>query len=257
MLHNAAFAAAGIDMVYVPLPVPAPALGAAVRGLAALGFRGANVTVPHKTAVIPFLDGLDGDARLIEAVNTIVIDGDVRGHNTDVAGVSKALADACGDSLDGEPALLLGAGGAARAGALALARRDMPLTVVDRTPAAAERLVELVTAAVPGARCDWRALDRLDAALVASRRLVVNATSLGMPGASKVPGALADNVTAGQVVFDFVYGDEQTDLLAHAQRRGAVVIDGLSMLVWQAAAAFELWTGRTAPIDVMRDAVTR
>jgi shikimate dehydrogenase len=99
--------------------------------------------------------------------------------------------------------------------------------------------------------------DDLDAALVASQRLLVNATSLGMTGASKVPRGLADNVTAGQVVADFVYTRGLTDLLAQAQAQGATIVDGLSVLVWQAAAAFELWTGVRAPVDAMCRAVGR
>ena len=122
-LHNAAFAALGLDYVYVPLPVRAADVGAAVKGLAALGLRGANVTIPHKGAVVPFLDELSDDARLLEAVNTIVVEGRrLHGHNTDVEGVRGALAAAAGDSLRGEPALVLGGGGAARAAALALSR---------------------------------------------------------------------------------------------------------------------------------------
>jgi len=257
-LHNAAFAALGLDMAYVPLPVRSADVGAAVRGLAALGFRGANVTVPHKGAVLPFLTWLDDDVRLAEAANTIVVDGGaLRGYNTDVVGARAAVVGVCGDRLAGEPALLLGAGGAARALALALARLGLRLTVANRTAAAAERLAALVTAAVPGAVADPLPLDDLEAARVREARLIVNATSLGMRGMGKVPDSVVDNVTAEQVVFDLVYTSEGTDLLARARASGAVTIDGLSMLVWQAAAAFELWTGVAAPLRVMHDAVGR
>jgi shikimate dehydrogenase len=256
LLHNAAFAARGLDMVYVPLRVQAPALRAAVEGLAALGFRGANVTVPHKGAVLPYLDWLDDDARLAEAVNTVVVDrGELRGYNTDVDGVREALREACGDSLNGVSGLLFGAGGAARAAALALARMGVRLTVVDRTAAAAEHLVALTSAAVPGSTCRWVPLGALTAGEVARQHLVVNATSLGMVGAGKVPALLADTVTAGQVVFDVVYGHAETDLLREARVRGATTVDGLAMLIGQAAAAFELWTAEAAPLDVMRDAL--
>ena len=254
-MHNAAFAALDLDMVYVPLPVRDEDMGAAVKGLAALGFRGANVTIPHKGAVLPYLDRVDGDAALAEAVNTIVVEGgELLGYNTDVAGVYGALVDVCGDSLRGAPGLLLGAGGAARAAALALARLGVDLTVVNRTAAAAERLAALTAAAVPGCACRWLPLAELTAARVAAQRLLVNATSLGMDGVSKVPASLADTVTAGQVVVDVVYARSDTDLLGQARARGATVIGGLEMLVRQAAAAFELWTGRSAPLDVMRDA---
>ena len=132
---------------------------------------------------------------------------------------SPAPADRC----SGDSALVLGAGGAARAAALALARLGCPLTVVNRTPAGAERLAALITAGVPGASCDWLALSDLTGADVARRRVVVNATSLGMAGEGKVPDLLADNVTAGQVVFDAVYASAPTDFLVAAQARGAAV----------------------------------
>ncbi len=242
-------------MVYVPLPVRDRDVGAAVKGLAALGFRGASVTIPHKGAVVEFLDRVDGDAALAEAVNTIVVDGGrLLGYNTDVKGISDALVATCEDSLRGAPGLLLGAGGAARAVALALARLGVDLTVVNRTAAAAERLAALTAAAVPGAACRWRPLSELTPDLVAEQSLLVNATSLGMDGMSKVPAALTDSVTAGQVVVDVVYTRSETRLLAQARTRGATVIGGLEMLVRQAAAAFELWTGRPAPLDVMRSA---
>jgi shikimate dehydrogenase len=258
LMHNAAFAALGLDMAYVPLPVKAADVGPALEGLRALGFRGANVTIPHKGAVVPLLAWLDEDARLAEAVNTIVVGDDgLRGYNTDVEGVRGPLVAACGDSLRGAPGLILGAGGAARAAALALARLGLEITVVNRTAAAAERLAALTAAAVPGCACRRLPLTELTASLVASQRLLVNATSLGMAGHGKVPAALADNVTAGQVVFDIVYTRGETALLAGARARGATVIDGLSMLVGQAAVGFELWTGRRAPVEVMRDAVRR
>jgi shikimate dehydrogenase len=255
-LHNAAFAALGLDYVYVPLRVTADRVGAAVRGLAALGFRGANVTIPHKGAVIPYLDALSEDARLAAAVNTIVVDdGVLRGHNTDVEGVRAAIAAEAGGSLDRAPALVFGAGGAGRAAALALARLGCPLTIVNRTPAAAERLSALITEGVPGASCSWLSLSSVTERLVGDQRIVVNATSLGMAGEGKVPAVLADNVTAGQVVFDAVYASTTTDFLVAAQARGATVVDGVTMLLRQAAEAFSLWTGLPAPLEVMRNAV--
>ncbi|MFA4964157.1 MAG: shikimate dehydrogenase (NADP+), partial [Thermoleophilia bacterium] len=140
---------------------------------------------------------------------------------------------------------------------LALTRLGVELTVVNRTAAAAERLVALTSAAVPGASVAWQPLSELTAADVRSRRILVNATSLGMAGAGKVPAALADNVTAGHVVFDVVYSLGDTDLLARARAGGAIVVDGLSMLVHQAAVAFTLWTGEPAPLEVMRDAIAQ
>jgi shikimate dehydrogenase len=272
-LHRAAFAALGLDYAYVPLPVAPDQVGDAVRGLRALGFRGANVTIPHKGAVIPHLDWLERDAALAEAVNTIVVenDGTLRGYNTDVAGFGRALEEVCGPPVaggplraegappltPGAPALILGAGGAARAAALALARLGASLTVVNRTRERAAHLADLIASGVPGTTVAVRAPDDLDGPLLASQRLVVNATSLGMTGAGKVPRGLADNVIAGQVVVDLVYTSGLTDLLAQAQAQGATIVDGLSVLVWQAAAAFELWTGVQAPVEAMCRAVGR
>lgn len=257
-LHNAAFQACGLDMVYVPLPVRARAVGAAVEGLAALGLRGVNVTIPHKGAVVPYLSWLDDDARMLQAVNTIVVDaGVMRGYNTDIEGVRGSLEEAAGASLRGATGLVLGAGGAGRAAALALARMGVRVTIVNRTAAAAERLAALISAAVPAARCRWLALSDLTVAEVLAQRVVVNATSLGMADTGKVPALLVDTVTAGQVVFDVVYSGGETDLLAQARARGAIVVDGLSMLVRQAAAAFELWTGQRAPLEVMQNAIAR
>ena len=260
-----------MDWAYVPLPVRPGRVGDAVRGLRALGFRGANVTIPHKAAVIPHLDWLERDATLAEAVNTIVVEegGTLRGYDTDVVGFSRALEEACGAGgraplAPGEPALILGAGGAARAAALVLARLGARLTVVNRSVERGERLAGLVAAALPGASVAVLPLDALDGPLVQAQRLLVNATALGMPGghggiagAGKVPRALADNLTAGQVVADFVYTAGLTDLLAQAQAQGATIVDGLSVLVWQAAAAFELWTGVPAPVEAMCRAVGR
>ena len=271
-IHNAAFAACGLDYVYVPFAVSAAELPAAIAGLRALGLRGANVTVPHKVAAAGLLDELDETAAALGAVNTIVVeDGRLRGFNTDVAGFARALTDVWevpdagrGPSATGgqEPAaapraLLLGAGGAARAVALALADLGFATTVVNRDLAKAERLVETIVAARPRAQLAAAPLTALDEALVGPHALLVNATSLGLPGTGKVPAALADNVLRGQVVVDLVYGEGPTDFLAAARARGAGTVDGLSMLAWQAAAAFELWTGVPAPVQVMRDAAER
>ena len=263
-LHHAAFAALGLDYAYVPLPVAPDHVGDAVRGLRALGFRGANVTIPHKGAVLRHLDWLERDAALAEAVNTIVVedDGTLRGYDTDIAGFARALEEVVGGAEGGAPplppgtpALILGAGGAARAAALVLARLGASLTVVNRTRERAARLADLIGSGVPGSTVAVRTPDDLRDALVTAQRVIVNATSLGMAGAGKVPRGLADNVIAGQVVVDFVYTSGLTDLLAQAQAQGATIVDGLSVLVWQAAAAFELWTGVQAPVEAMCRAV--
>jgi shikimate dehydrogenase len=257
-MHNAAFAALGLDYAYVPLPVAPGRVREAVEGLRALGFRGANVTVPHKQAVLPHLDELDNDARLAGAVNTIVVEGErLVGFNTDVAGFGHALAELHAGSLRDMPVLLLGAGGAARAAVVLLARAGADVTIVNRTRQAAEDALEVARAAAPTVAARALGLDALEAERVAAAGLIVNATTLGMAGAGKVPDVIVDNVREGHVVFDVVYTRQPTPLVAQARRRGARAADGLSMLIWQAAASFELWTGRAGPLDVMSSAVTR
>lgn len=272
-IHNAAFAALQINMIYVPLPTRAEHVAEAVSGLRALGFRGANVTMPHKTAVIPSLDVLADDARLIEAVNTIVVEGEVlHGFNTDIAGFLRALREVVPEAPAGMRVLLLGAGGAARAAALALVREgSSALTIANRTPAAAERLVALLRPAYPRPAYHTVALSQLTPAIVNDAQLIVNATSLGMDEVAggeavagggpdeplKVPAVLVDTLRRDHIVYDVVYRKRPTLLLTKARAVGARTVDGLSMLVWQAAAAFELWTGAAAPLDVMRGAARR
>lgn len=259
-MHNAAFAALGLDMAYVALPVPPRRVGPAVEGLAALGFRGVNVTMPHKAAVLPHLDTASDDARLISAVNTIVIDhnGALAGHNTDVGGFVAALREVVPETLDGAGVLLVGAGGAARAAALGLARLGVArCTVVVRRPAQGEELARMLAPAAPRLRFAVVALDELDGAAVRGADIVVNATPLGMDESLKVPGVLVDNIRRDHIVYDVVYGQRPTTSLARARAQGARAIDGSAMLAWQAALAFELWTGRAAPLEVMRSAARR
>jgi shikimate dehydrogenase len=259
-LHNAAYAALGLDMVYVALPVRPQNVGAAVGGLAALGFRGVNVTMPHKAAVLPHLDTASDDARLIAAVNTIVVDDDgaLAGHNTDVGGFVAALREVVPETLDGADVLLVGAGGAARAAALGLARLGVArCTVAVRRPAQGEELARMVAPAAPRLRFTVVALDELDGTAVRGADMVVNATPLGMDESLKVPGVLVDNIRRDHIVYDVVYGQRPTTPLARARAEGARTIDGSAMLAWQAALAFELWTGRAAPLEVMRSAARR
>jgi shikimate dehydrogenase len=258
-MHNAAFAALGLDMAYVPLPVAPRGVEAAVKGLRALGFRGANVTMPHKAAVLPFLDHVDDDALRIAAVNTIVVDDDaLRGYNTDVDGFVAALRDVVAEPLHGASGLVLGAGGAARAAALGLLRLGVRRFVVaNRTVAHADELVRLLQALDEEARFEVVALDALAAAQVRQADVVVNATPLGMGVPLKVPRVLVDNIRRDHIVFDVVYGQRPTMPLERARAMGARAIDGLGMLAWQAALSFELWTGRAAPLEVMRSAARR
>jgi len=261
-MQNAAFAALGLNYAYVALPVTSGRVGEAVRGLAALGFAGANVTVPHKEAVLAYLDEISPVARAIASANTLAVrpDGTIYGDSTDGAGF---LADlrAHGVEPAGQNVLLLGAGGAARAVASALATAGAAVAVANRTLARAEVLCRTVQFAVPGAQVAAFPLPGALAELAAAATLVVNATSLGLHGAGDVlPWDPSVPFRAEQVVYDLVYAPAAgrrvlTPFLALAAAAGAQVIDGLGMLVRQGARSFEIWTGRPAPVEVMLRAV--
>ncbi len=254
VMHNAAFAALGLDRVYVPFCVRPPDLPAAVRGARALGLDGFNVTVPHKERVMALLDTVSAEARALGAVNTVVRRGHrLVGYNTDAGGFLAALA-AARVTVRGRAALLIGAGGAARAVAHALLRAGCRThAIVNSTHARARRLRHQL-----GARRErvtvvpWAALG--DSALLRTADLLVNGTSLGLNGERIRPLALA--ATPPRCVeVDIVYGPRVTPLVADAHRAGRRAIDGRGMLLQQGAQAFALWTGRRAPLSVMATAL--
>ena len=236
-IHNAAFAAVGIDAVYVALDVLPAQVDAAVAGFSALGLLGANVTVPHKQAVFAAVVRRAPAAAASGAANTLYWeDGALWADNTDVAGLSAVLSrDVRLQSGDG--VVLFGTGGAARAAALALGAAGGAVEVVGRRPDAVAEIEALLVGA--GGRPAW----------VAEPRLVINATPLGLGGESLPDRFCA--LTAGQTALDLVYGPNDTPFLAAARAKGAEALDGRGMLVGQAAAAFERWTGVPAPRDVM------
>lgn len=247
-MHNAAFAALGLDWVYVPFPVAGDGVGVAVAAVRALGLAGLNVTVPHKEAVIPHLDRLTPLARRVGAVNTIVNqNGRLLGDNTDVHGFAATLR-AQRIRLRGRHAILIGAGGAARAVLAALAEAGAArVTIANRTAARAAALARLVRGprrtVVPLAALD-------DPAVLGDAALVVNTTSLGLHGDRLPPIAYAAS-PARCLFADLVYGSE-TAFVRGARRAQRPACDGTDMLLHQGARAFTLWTGRRAPLTVMR-----
>jgi shikimate dehydrogenase len=256
-MHNAAFAALGLDWAYVPLPVPPDRLGEAVRGLVALGFAGANVTVPHKEAVVPFLDRLTPAAQAIGAVNTILVGpgGELTGDNTDAAGF---LADLRAEGVEpsGRRPLILGAGGAARAVAYALSQAGAELVAIAaRNLAKAQRLADGLRAATGKAFLAARLPEDLPD-LAREADLIVNATTVGMAPhqADASPWPQDVPLRPAWIIYDLVYVPAETLLLRRARAAGARGIGGLGMLVQQGAAAFRLWTGVEPPLAVMRQA---
>lgn len=243
-IHNAAFAALGLDWVYVPLPVHPLHLLAALHGLTAFGFAGANVTMPHKAAVADLIDGLSEDARRLHAVNTIVSDGErLRGENTDAPGFERFLKLDAGVDPAGRDALILGAGGAGRACALALARSGVAtITVAAREPV---RVAD-VSAAVDGLGATVRAVAFDDAPDVRAD-LIVNATPLG----ARQETLPVPTLGPGTVVVDLLYHPTVTPLQVQARGEGAAAFGGVGLLLHQAALSFEIWTGQQPPLDVM------
>ncbi|MCA8906420.1 MAG: shikimate dehydrogenase [Rhodospirillaceae bacterium] len=235
----------GIDGAYVRLAVTADRLPAALAGLRALGFRGCNVTVPHKEAVLAGLDRLDDTARRIGAVNMIVVadDGRLEGTNTDAYGFVENLRAGTDRWVADRPAVLLGAGGAARAIAVALLDAGCPeVRLANRTRARAEALAQALGAGV--VTIDWA--DR--AAASADAGLLVNSTSLGMTGQPPLEMDLS-HLPADAVVSDIVYAPLQTELLIAAAARGLATMDGIGMLLHQARPAFRTWFGVDPVVD--------
>ncbi|HEV7369415.1 shikimate dehydrogenase [Arenibaculum sp.] len=239
----------GIDGAYVPMAVPPDGAAEAVRALPKLGFRGANVTVPHKEAVIAALDRLDATARRIGAVNTILVheDGTLEGRNTDGFGfVENLRAGASGWTAAAGPAVVLGAGGAARAVLVALADAGAPeIRLLNRTRERAERLADELGGglACPVRVLDWAArAEALDGAA-----LLVNTTTQGMAGHPPLDLAL-DALPRAALVTDIVYTPLETPLLRAAAARGNPVVDGLGMLLHQARPGFEAWFGRAPEV---------
>lgn len=264
-MQEAAFAARGLPWTYLSFRVRAGELDVAVRGLRVLGFAGFNVTIPHKEAILPLLDAIDADARRIGAVNTVrVEDGRLHGFNTDAPAAVDALAVDGGAAVVGRRCLVLGAGGAGRAAAFALAQAGAAKVVIlNRTPERAGRVADAVAAAVPGCDVGSGPLDPAPTArAVGEADIVVHATAATMSAAMGGAGgrapwleALRAELHGGMTVLDMVYTPRWTELLRAAREAGATPVSGLAVLVHQGARAFTLWTGQPAPVDVMRRAV--
>jgi shikimate dehydrogenase len=236
-MHNAAFEALGLDWRYVKLPVGSELFAETVRALPASGYRGANVTIPHKEAALAIADDADDAARAIGAANTLSFeDGAIHAANTDAPGLLAALPHA----PEGMTALVLGAGGAARAAAWALRGAGAEVTVWNRTPDRAARLAA--------------ELDVTSAEALVAAEVVVNATSVGLSAGDAVEELPLAGVDPPRLAVELVYGDHETPFAAWAKAGGAQLVDGLEVLVRQGALAFERWTGQEAPLDAMRKA---
>jgi len=251
-MHEAAYEALGLTARYVTFGVVAADLPEAVDGARALGVAGLNVTVPHKERVLDLVEP-DPLAARIGAVNTVDLESPTpTGHNTDAAGARRALEEG-GAALDGATAVVVGAGGAGRAVTVGLVDAGADVRVANRTVERARRLVaDLETTAAETPATSAHPLDDLSS-LLSDATVLVNATTVGTDeDRSPVPaGALHERLT----VLDAVYRPRETRLLGEADERGAATVGGLRMLLHQGAAAFERWTGETAPTEAMATAL--
>lgn len=255
LMQNRAMAEMGLDAVYLPFRVSAGYIENAVRAVRALNIRGLNVTVPHKTAVMPFLDRITDAARAVGAVNTILnADGVLTGDNTDVYGFMNCVVQDGGVESFPEKVCVLGAGGAARGVVYACALRNevREIVVLNRTLSRAEELAvnlgNVTGKPVSAAPADPENQRRI----LPGAGMIVNTTTLGMsPDAESTPVPYPEVFHAGQVVCDIIYNPSQTRMLREASLRGAHTVGGLAMLAWQGARSLSLWTGREAPVEVM------
>lgn len=257
LMHNAAFRSLGLDWEYVPLPVQSHRVNDALKGLIALGFRGANVTVPHKERVIPFLSEFSEDAAAIGAVNTLVVDDErLLGFNTDWTGFLNHVSES-GFDVSGTKALVLGSGGSARAVVYALCSRGAEVAIYSRNSETAEAIVKDVSKRFGNCHMTFAPLENLRQ-LAAMPDLVVNTTPVGMhPHVEQCPWPQGVPFPRCKLAYDLVYDPKRTKFMELAEKSGAEAVNGLGMLVHQAAAAFRIWTGLEPPIDVMKKAVTQ
>lgn len=258
-MHNRAFRACGLDAIYVPFPVFAADFETAVRGLCAAGVRGFNLTVPHKTAILPLLAESSEEARAIGAVNTVRVEGEgetlrLVGTNTDGAGFLRSLEEAWGKDFRAEQVLLLGAGGAAQALAYALLQRGCAqLWIANRTLSRAEALAQHCRARFPAATMHALRLSALPQTRFPALDLVVNGSSIGTQ-AEVLPLDLS-GLALRQGVAEIVYSPLRTPLLAQAEHYGLPSVNGLGMLLHQGVEAFRFWTGLEPPRELMRTAL--
>jgi shikimate dehydrogenase len=253
-MHNAAFNHLKVDFVFLAFRVKAAELENAMRGMRGLGIRGLNVTMPHKNSVTKYLDEVDLTVKFLGSVNTILNDdGRLLGFNTDGVGALKALREN-GVNPNGKKLLLLGAGGAAKAVAFSLAKEVGELCVLNRAPQKAKELAEVLSRTF-GKKVVG---DALSPSLIQKNLhdsdILINATSVGMHPNISQSLAAPQWLKPDLCVMDIVYNPVETKLAKDAKAVGAHVISGVEMLLYQGAASFEIWTGRSAPIEVMRRA---
>jgi shikimate dehydrogenase len=256
VMFEAAFRKLGLQWTYLNINVKGGELRDAVKGLRAMNYSGINLTIPHKVQVLKYLDGISDDAALMGAVNTVRRDGDrLIGENTDGKGYLTALEDDAGVDPKGCNVVMLGAGGAARAVGVELALAGaQTITVVNRTEKRGKELTALLNKKTPitADYVSWGRTFRIPG----GTDILINATSIGLfPDVDARPDIDYDSIEQGMTVCDVIPNPPITPFLREAEKRGAQTIDGLGMLVYQAAIAFKMWTGEDAPVEEMKRAI--
>jgi len=257
-MHNSAFSALGLDCVYVAFDISPEGIGKAAEAVRTLGISGVNITIPHKESIIPHLDEVAPEAELTGAVNTVKNDGGrLSGHNTDVGGFLRAVREDLGIEPEGSKVFLAGAGGAARAVMSAFCMNGAKkIYILNRTREKALRLASEFGVRFgkikiePIRHGDVKAIE----AGLGKADILVNSTSSGMDGREVLDLPL-DKMKKTSVVYDLVYKPRDTRLVKEARGLGLKASGGLGMLLYQGALSFEIWTGRQAPVDVMRKAL--
>jgi shikimate dehydrogenase len=253
-IHNSAFSHLGLDFVFLAFRVKAAELENAIRGMRSLGIQGLNVTMPHKNAVTTYLDEVDSAVKFLGSANTILNEeGKLSGFNTDGDGALQALREN-GIDLPKKKVLLLGAGGAAKAIAFSFAQEAESLCILNRVPekavALADALNQVFVKKIVGGALSPSAVQKN----LQDADILINATSVGMqPNVNQslvAPQWLKPNLA----VMDIVYNPVETQLAKDAKATGATVVSGVEMLIYQGAASFKIWTGKSAPIEIMRKA---
>ncbi|MCP5099784.1 MAG: shikimate dehydrogenase [Chloroflexi bacterium] len=271
-MHNAAATALGLNWVYLPMAVHPDDVETAVRSLPALGFRGINITVPHKQTILPFLDAISTGAKALKAVNTIVVEwpttdngkrlsaneAGLVGYNTDWSGFMADL-DELGIDVSGRDCIVIGAGGSARAVAYGLGTVGGRVQVLSRRIEQAEKLVADLRPFFVDGVLQERPLTQLsDAVANCTAPLIVNTTPVGMsPNIGESPWPQTLEVPDNAIIYDLVYNPAQTSFMQQAEAAGCRAINGLGMLVHQGALAFQLWTGKMPNVQLMRETIMR
>lgn len=259
LMHNTAIKYLGLDYTYLPFEVKKEDIALAVGGIKGLGIKGINVTIPHKEAVIPYLDDMDENAGLIGAVNTIKLEGNMlKGYNTDGIGFLQSLKRDAQKDVHGKKVILLGAGGAARAIAIHVAFAGAEsLLIANRTAERGKKLAGHINKKLKAksSKLKVKAISLEDTSLLEHFKkvdIIINTTSVGMKSSDK-PLFPYNYISDRHLVCDIVYKPLKTALLEEASKRGAKTLNGLGMLIYQGSLSFKIWTGCKMPVEIVRN----